>query len=144
MRLLPESVIVVKLPAAVVVAAHDVRAIPADAVIALYKATVWWPHRTAEQVSAVLGSSPAVGAWHDDKLVGFARAVTDGILRAYVEDVVVVPDRRGTGIGHVLMDCLMETLGPILVVTLFCSPDLAPFYELHSFGGTKQTVMQRG
>ncbi len=112
--------------------------------IAIYQAAGWWPQRTAEQVSAVLGSSPAVGAWHDEKLVGFARAVTDGILRAYVEDVVVFPDRRGTGIGQALMDCLMEALGPIPVVTLFCSPDLVPFYELHSFRGTKQIVMHRG
>ncbi len=112
--------------------------------IAIYQAAGWWPQRTAEQVSAVLGSSPAVGAWHDEKLVGFARAVTDGILRAYVEDVVVFPDRRGTGIGQALMDCLMEALGPIPVVTLFCSPDLVPFYELHSLRGTKQIVMHRG
>jgi hypothetical protein len=48
--------------------------------------------RTAGQVSAVLRASPAVGAWHGQDLVGFARAVTDGILRAYVEDVVASPD----------------------------------------------------
>jgi hypothetical protein len=76
--------------------------------------------------------------------VGFARAVTDGILRAYVEDVVVCPDWRGMGTGQALVDCLMATLRPIPVVTLFCSPDLVPFYELHSFRGTNQIVMHRG
>src|ERR1022692_2556598 len=35
--------------AAVVVAAHDVRAIPADGVIALYQSAGWWPQRTARQ-----------------------------------------------------------------------------------------------
>jgi GNAT superfamily N-acetyltransferase len=59
--------------------------------------------------------------------VGFARAVTDGALRTYIEDVVVCPDRRGKGIGRALMDCLMATLRPIPIVTLFCSPDLVPF-----------------
>jgi GNAT superfamily N-acetyltransferase len=118
-------------------------AIPADGVIALYQAARWWPQRTADQVSAVLGSSPAVGAWHGEELVGFARAVTDGILRAYVEDVVVSPDWRSTGIGQALMDCLVDALGPIPVVTLFCVPDLVPYYERHSFRRTKQIVMHR-
>jgi hypothetical protein len=107
MRPLPESAIVIQIPAAVVVAAHDV--IPAYAVFALYTAAGWWPQRTAEQLRAVVGSSPAVGAWHDDRLVRFAQAVTDCILHAYVEDVVVWPDRRGTRIGHALMDCLMAS-----------------------------------
>jgi GNAT superfamily N-acetyltransferase len=129
--------------AAVVVAAHDVRAIPADGVIALYQSAGWWPQRTAGQVSAVLGSSPAVGAWHEDELVGFARAVTDGVLRAYVEDVVVAADRRNAGIGQALLDCLIDALDPIPVITLFCSPDLVPLYERHSFRRTKQIVMHR-
>jgi hypothetical protein len=47
--------------------------------------------RTAERVSSVRGHSPAVGAWDGRDLVGFARAVSDGVLRAYAEDVVVSP-----------------------------------------------------
>jgi ribosomal protein S18 acetylase RimI-like enzyme len=103
----------------------------------------WWPERTAEQVRAVLRSAPAVGAWHGQDLVGFARAVTDGILRAYVEDVVVSPDWRGRGVGHALLTGLMEQLEPIPVVTLFCSPDLVRYYEASSFRSTRQVVMHR-
>jgi GNAT superfamily N-acetyltransferase len=55
---------------------------------------------------------------------GRARAVTDGLLRAYVEDVVVSPDWRGTGVGRALLAGLMEQLEPIPVVTLFCSADV--------------------
>ena len=77
----------VNLPDAVVVP-QSVREIPAEGVLRLYAAVGWWPERTAGQVSAVLRASPAVGAWHGQDLVGFARAVTDGILRAYVEDVI--------------------------------------------------------
>src|ERR1022692_191973 len=89
------------------------------------------------------GSSPAVGAWHEDEILGFARAVTDGVLRAYVEDVVVAADRRNAGIGQALLDCLIDALDPIPVITLFCSPDLVPLYERHSFRRTKQIVMHR-
>ena len=91
----------------------------------------------------MLRASPAVGAWHGQDLIGFARAVTDGILRAYVEDVVVSSDWRGIGVGHALLAGLMEQLGPVPVVTLFCSPDLVSYYEAGSFRRSRQVVMHR-
>ena len=122
---------------------HGQREIPAEGVLGLYQAAGWWPERTAEQVRAVLRASPAVGAWHGQDLIGFARAVTDGILRAYVEDVVVSSDWRGIGVGHALLAGLMEQLGPVPVVTLFCSPDLVSYYEAGSFRRSRQVVMHR-
>jgi len=122
---------------------HGQREIPAEGVLGLYQAAGWWPERTAEQVRTVLRASPAVGAWHRQDLIGFARAVTDGVLRAYVEDVVVSPDWRGMGVGHALLAGLMEQLGPVPVVTLFCSPDLVSYYEASSFRRSRQVVMHR-
>jgi GNAT superfamily N-acetyltransferase len=122
---------------------HGQREISAEGVLGLYRTAGWWPERTAEQVRAVLVASPAVGAWHGEDLIGFARAVTDGVLRAYVEDVVVSPDWRGTGVGRALLAGLMEQLEPIPVVTLFCSADLVRYYEASSFRRSRQVVMHR-
>jgi ribosomal protein S18 acetylase RimI-like enzyme len=127
----------------VVVLPHTERAIPADQVLALYRAAQWWPERTPEQVDLVLRGSPAVGAWLDEQLIGFARAVTDGVLRAYVEDVIVAPARRGCGLGQAVLDRLLQELAAIPVVTLFCSPDLVGYYEVSSFAATRQVVMHR-
>lgn len=127
----------------IVVATHEARPISPIDVLALYKSEGWWPERTAEQVAAVLGSAPAAGAWLEDELVGFARAVSDGMLRAYVEDVIVVPQLRGTNIGRRLMDCLLGQLDAIPVVTLFCGSELVPFYESTGFAATKQVVLHR-
>lgn len=80
----------------IVVLSHTERAIPADRVLALYGAAQWWPERTSEQVDRMMDGSPAVGA----QLIGFARAVTDGVLRACIEDVIVTPSWRGSGIGQ--------------------------------------------
>jgi ribosomal protein S18 acetylase RimI-like enzyme len=128
---------------AVAILSHTEREIPADQVLALYRAARWWPERTCEQVDLVLRGSPAVGAWQGNQLVGFARAVTDGVLRAYVEDVIVAPSRRGSGIGRALLDRLISELGATPVVTLFCSPDLVRYYEASSFLATRQVVMHR-
>jgi GNAT superfamily N-acetyltransferase len=127
----------------VAVASHSARAIPAEGVLALFRAEGWWPERSVEQISAVLGAAPAAGAWHGDELVGFARAVTDHVLRCYVEDVIVSPGLRGTGIGRALLDCLLEQLRPIPVVTLFCSPRLVSYYESIGFHATRQVVLHR-
>jgi ribosomal protein S18 acetylase RimI-like enzyme len=122
---------------AVIVLSHTERAIPADQILALYRAAQRWPERTPEQVDLVLRGSPAVGAWHGGQLIGFARAVTDGVLRAYVEDVIVAPSRRDSGIGQAVLDRLIQELGAIPVITLFCSPGLARYYEASSFLATR-------
>jgi ribosomal protein S18 acetylase RimI-like enzyme len=128
---------------AVVILSRAERAIPADQVLALYRAAQWWPERTPEQVDLALAGSPAVGAWRGGHLVGFARAVTDGVLRAYVEDVVVAPSQRGSRIGQALVDRLAADLGAIPVVTLFCSAGLVRYYEACGFEATGQVVMHR-
>lgn len=127
----------------VVVVPHAGRPIPPPDVLALYRGQGWWPERTVEQVARVLSTAPAAGAWREDGLVGFARAVTDGVLRAYVEDVVVTAEMRGAGVGRALVSCLLDQLDSIPVVTLFCARDLVPYYEASGFRPTGQVVLHR-
>jgi GNAT superfamily N-acetyltransferase len=127
----------------VVVAPHAARPISADGVVALFRAEGWWPERSAEQVAASVAAGPAAGAWHGDELVGFARAVSDHVLRAYVEDVIVSPPLRAAGVGQALMSCLLDQLPPVPLVTLFCSPGLVSYYESFGFHATRQVVLHR-
>jgi ribosomal protein S18 acetylase RimI-like enzyme len=127
----------------IVVVPHVVRPVAPLGVLALYRSEGWWPDRTALQVDAVLHGATAVGAWQSDELVGFARAVSDGVLRAYIEDVVVLSRLRRSGIGHALVASLMDQLRPVPVVSLFCTPDLVAFYEASNFRTTKQVVLHR-
>jgi GNAT superfamily N-acetyltransferase len=41
-------------------------------------------------------------------MVGFARAISDGISLAYLADVFVVPEHRGHGLGVALLDFMIE------------------------------------
>lgn len=118
------------------------RAIPADDVLRLYRAEQWWPDRTATDLTSVLATSPAVGAWRGGRLVGFVRAITDGHFHAYIEDVVVDPAERGNGVGTALVrriEALLEETVPM--VTLFCSAGLAPFYESVGYKSTRQVIL---
>ena len=126
----------------IVVASHGERPIQPDVVVRLYRQAEWWPERSAETVGALLATSPSVGAWADSALVGFARGITDGRERAYLEDVVVHEEHRGRGIGTRIVERLVADLD-VEVTTLFCSVRLAPFYERLGFEPTRQIALHR-
>ncbi len=111
--------------------------------MALYAEVDWWPERAAADIAHLLGAGPAVGAWQRDQLVGFARAITDGVCRAYVEDVVVAIDHRRKGIGRRLNETLIAALAGIPVVSLFCGESLVDFYTASGFRFTRQRVGHR-
>lgn len=122
---------------------YDERPITGQAVRRLYDLQGWWPERAVDDIDAVLRAYPSVGAWLDDELVGFARAITDGRFHAYAEDVVVDPAARGRGVGRALVERLAEQLGPVPLVSLFCGSDLVDFYTSSGFRATGQVVLHR-
>ncbi|MEZ4661815.1 MAG: GNAT family N-acetyltransferase [Caldilineaceae bacterium] len=115
------------------IALYSERPIPAQAVRQLYDAVDWWPDRAIEQIEAVLEQDVAVGAWDGERLVGFARALSDGHFHAYVEDVMVHPDYRRRGIADRMLQRLLEALAHIDTISLFCKNDLIPLYERRGF-----------
>jgi len=53
-------------------------------------------------------SSLVLTAWHDGRLVGIARVLTDGVLYSYLCDLAVEPDVQGLGIGRRLIEAVLE------------------------------------
>ena len=81
-------------------------------VVAVLACAPWAANRTLQQVEVMVRNTPfVVLAMVDGAPVGFARAVSDSIFRAFVEDVVVVPDQRGTGLGRLMIRKLEEMIG---------------------------------
>ena len=64
-----------------------------------------------------------------DRVVGFATAVSDGLLAAYVPLLEVLPGWHERGIGTELMRTLLSQLEHLYMVDLSCEEELAPFYE---------------
>lgn len=126
----------------IIIALNSERPIAAVTLRKLYDSEPWWPERSLADMRFVLDSHRSVGAWDGDKLVGFARAVTDSRFRAYIEDVLVLADYRGGGVGRQLLQMLLESLKDIHVVTLFCQPKLSAYYsELGFKEFARQVVM---
>ncbi|MEX0683228.1 MAG: GNAT family N-acetyltransferase [Dehalococcoidia bacterium] len=100
-----------------------------------------WPDWALDGIERAIAASIAVGAWDGQRLVGFVRALSDGEHRAYVEDVVIDPDYRGKRSGEELVAALLEAIGDVHIVSLFCEPERVNFYARNGFRPSQTQVM---
>ena len=77
----------------------------------------------------------SVSAYDDDRLVGFGRIVSDGMLHALIAEMIVLPDYQGKGIGNHILDDLVARCqaNGIRDIQLFCAKGKVGFYEKHGF-----------
>lgn len=80
---------------------------------------------------ALRGSFLTAGAFDGAELVGIGRALSDGCSDAYIQDVVVAPERRGQGIGRGLIRFLAAELRRCGVdwIALVGEPGTEGFYR---------------
>lgn len=62
------------------------------------------------------------------RIVGFANAISDGVLSAYIPLLEVLPDWQGQGIGTRLIEVLGEQLDGLYMVDIVCDAELEAFY----------------
>jgi len=76
---------------------------------ALFRKTAHWAQerRVEDWAIAIANSKPIVTAWDGDRLIGFSRAVSDGIYRATIWDVVIDPHYQGAGLGRKLVETVL-------------------------------------
>ncbi|HEX9855910.1 MAG TPA: GNAT family N-acetyltransferase [Acidimicrobiia bacterium] len=110
-----------------------------DRLTELYAAEWWTSHRSRDDVARLVEAPGQVlfGARDEEgNLVGFARAITDGVYKALILDVIVHPDRRGSDLGAGLMDAISSELSDVEHHELYCLPELVAFYQ--RWGYTKE------
>jgi ribosomal protein S18 acetylase RimI-like enzyme len=93
---------------------------------------VGWPDPPSPDMHLrVLRGSQAVALAGKDatgQVVGFATALTDGVLTAYIPLLEVLPAYQRRGIGTALARLVLERLQGLYMVDLMCDAALAPFY----------------
>ena len=71
--------------------------------------TFWAQRRSLGQLRRMLaGSAAVVSLWRGKRLVGFARASSDGVFRAVLWDVVVAVEHQGQGLGRRIVEALLQ------------------------------------
>lgn len=104
---------------------------------------VGWPNPPdAETLLRVLrGSQQVVLAKDGRRVVGFATALTDGVLTAFVPLLEVLPEYQGRGVGRELVRRVVQELGEIYAIDLVCDDELKPFYG--ELGFVPMTAMSK-
>ncbi len=86
-------------------------------------------------------SDHVVIAVRDDEVIGFVTAISDGVLSAFITLLEVLPEHHDKGIGHSLINQMMEQIGDIYMVDLVCDANLSRFYA--ELGFATATGMSR-
>ncbi|WP_019507067.1 GNAT family N-acetyltransferase [Pleurocapsa sp. PCC 7319] len=101
---------------------------------------VGWSRRPLNRVQQALDNSFSyIAAWHihnqEQRLIGFARAVSDGTFHATMLDILVHPNFQNRGLGKTIVTNLIEQLrqSGVKDITLFASPHIVDFYHKLGF-----------
>ena len=85
-----------------------------------------------EQKRAFEASHTTVFIYQSDLLIGFGRAISDGVYQAAIYDCAVLPEFQGKGIGRVIMKNILSQVSHCNII-LYASPGKEGFYQKHGF-----------
>ena len=123
-----------------------VRKAKREEVVGLYRAAGWWKpeyDRDTSFIDAIItGSLCFVGAFHAGRMVGMGRAISDGVSDAYIQDVTVLEDYRGRGIGRGIVREITRILRGrgIDWIGLIAEPGTERFYARLGFNRMRDHV----
>ncbi len=106
-----------------------------EEIAALYRAGGWWKeeYRTSDLRHLIHGSFAFAVATNEKtgQAVGMGRVIADGISDGYIQDLVVLPEYRKTGIGAEIVAALVSRClqAGITWIALIAEPDTEQFYR---------------
>ncbi len=77
-------------------------------------------------------SHTVVFAFDGRKLIGFGRAISDGVYQAAIYDIAVLPEYQGKKIGSAIINHILR-ITPDCNFILYASPGKEIFYEKQNF-----------
>lgn len=105
----------------------------------------WGRYRSRADVEQqVRGAWRVVGCYAaDGALVGFCRAVSDGVALAYLADVFVLPEHRGRGLGQRLVQAMVEDGPGSEFRWMLHTKDAHELYARFGFGAPDASYLER-
>ncbi|MGE5606257.1 MAG: GNAT family N-acetyltransferase [Bacteroidota bacterium] len=121
----------------------DKELIPLERVTELLHNTYWAHHRSRETIETSLKNSICFGVYHQEKMVGFARVVTDYATMYWLCDVVIDPEYRGRGLGKKLIQTITEIDELKEMFGILATRDAHGLYEKYGFQKVPDKFMRR-
>jgi GNAT superfamily N-acetyltransferase len=86
----------------------DRNLVDTDKVLDMLLKSYWGVGRSNKIVLESINNSICFGVYYKDKLIGFARAVTDKTVFSWIADVIIDEPHRGNGLGKWLLECILS------------------------------------
>ena len=115
-------------------------------IVDLYKSAGWWKDSyDSSGISHLISGSFAfavVVSKKNSKAIGMGRIISDGVSDAYIQDLVILKEHRGKGIGKKLVEFLLDFCKSknLLWIGLISEPGQEEFYEKSGFFKMKNYV----
>ena len=74
-----------------------------------------------------------LSAWHEGKLVGVCRALTDFSYCCYLSDLAVIKSHQNHGIGRELIARVRSVIGDEVALVLLSAPEAMAYYPKVGF-----------
>jgi len=108
-------------------------------IVALYKSAGWWkesydPSAIKQLIAGSFAFAVAVNP-SSGKAIGMGRIISDGVSDAYIQDLVVLSEYRGQGIGKQLVNALLDRClsKGMLWIGVISEPEQDGFYSSLGF-----------
>jgi RimJ/RimL family protein N-acetyltransferase len=118
---------------------------PATAVAFLTTQAYWARWRPAAVIAEQIRTAWRVIGAYDETgaMVGFARASSDGLSRAYLADVYVLPAHRGAGLGKAIVRAMIEDGPGAGLAWMLHTADAHGLYRQFGFAAPDSMYLER-
>ena len=130
------------------IAYRDNAPLDVSAVIELYKRSTLGARRPVDRPDIfeqmLYHANLIITAWHNERLVGIARTLTDFGYIAYLADLAVDRAYQRQGIGKQLIEETRKRLWPECTITLLAAPMANEYYPKLGFEHNPRAWMLKG
>ena len=115
----------------------EIRNIRVEEYLKLRKSTDWHSVSRQQAEQALQNDLFSVCVIYEREVVGIGRVIGDNALYYYIQDVIVLPEHKGKGVGSIIMrsieDYLNNSAPSGAFVGLMAAEDTKRFYEKFKF-----------
>lgn len=104
-----------------------------DSIYETYQSVGWLKHDKDKIRKIFENSTHVVLAIYDNKVIGFARALSDGVFNAAIYDLVVNKDFQNNQIGMHMLEHILKEIGSLSCIHLISTIDNLEFYQKAGF-----------
>ena len=122
---------------------NDPDKINSEEVLRLLKMTYWANNRTMEQIEESMASSFCYGLFlaEEERLVGFARVISDLATTYYLCDVIIDPEYQHQGFGKALVSHIISLPQYRKLRGILLTKDAHGLYEKYGFETVNDRAM---